>query len=80
MIKPMERHIGIRPGAPANPHRAAQILADAEACRRTGKQILPPSGETAAAPVTAPSLGLQISLALTPESRHTPSAPPRDPR
>jgi tetratricopeptide (TPR) repeat protein len=40
MIKPMERHIGptgIRPGASANPHRAAQILADAETCRRTGK-------------------------------------------
>jgi tetratricopeptide (TPR) repeat protein len=37
MIKPMERHIGIRPGAPANPHRAAQMLADAETCRRTGK-------------------------------------------
>ena len=36
----MERHIGptgIRPGASANPHRAAQMLADAETCRRTGK-------------------------------------------
>ena len=36
----MERHIGptgIRSGASANPHRAAQILADAETCRRTGK-------------------------------------------
>jgi tetratricopeptide (TPR) repeat protein len=36
----MERHIGptgIRPGASANPHHAAQMLADAETCRRMGK-------------------------------------------
>jgi tetratricopeptide (TPR) repeat protein len=36
----MERPIGshrTRPGASANPHRAAQILAEAENCRRTGK-------------------------------------------
>ena len=36
----MERHIGpsgIRPGASANPQRAAQMLAEAENCRRTGK-------------------------------------------
>ena len=36
----MERPIGspsMRPGASANPHRAAQKLAEAETCRRTGK-------------------------------------------
>ena len=39
--------------------------------------MLPPAGEMAAAPTTAPSVGLHSSLAPAAESRHKPSAPPR---
>src|SRR5688572_9626340 len=39
-----------------------------------------PSGDTAAAPATAPSGAFHSSFARSPESRHTASAPPRDAR
>jgi glyoxylase-like metal-dependent hydrolase (beta-lactamase superfamily II) len=48
--------------------------------RRTGKQIVPPSGDTATAPTTVPSSARQISLASAPDLRHTASAPPSDAR
>src|SRR5829696_6031043 len=48
--------------------------------RRTGTHIRRPSGDNATAPTTAPSPAFQTSMVSDPETRHTPSAPPRDAR
>src|SRR5258705_1325097 len=48
--------------------------------RRTARQMLRRSGETAAAPATAPSSGFHTSLAPAAVRRHRPSVPPRDAR
>src|SRR6185503_5997531 len=48
--------------------------------RRIGKQTRWPSGERAAAPITAPWVDFQISFAPPPLRRHSPSAPPREAR
>src|SRR5215510_8690321 len=47
-------------------------------CRRTETQMVVPSGEVAAALVTAPSIGFQTSVAMTCACLHPASAPLRE--